>query len=366
LSGWSRIGAIASKEVRQLSRDRITFGMVVMIPLIQLLLFGYAINTDVRHISAAWVDHSNSSLSRRIVADVQASQVLLFRRQVATVQELEALIRRGEVSVGLYIPVDAERRMQQSDRGIAQLLVDGSDPVMVGAVAALRAMPVHLRQYPKPRAGRDNFELRLYYNPERRSAVNIVPGLVGVILTMTMVLFTAIAIVRERERGNLELLITTPVKTIELMLGKIIPYIFIGLVQASLILALGYWVFRVPVSGSLFQFYLAVLLFIAANLGLGLVISTLARSQLQAMQMFVFVLLPSILLSGFMFPFDGMPRLAQGIAQVLPLTHFVKLARGIILRGATLWEMPVPLGALAVFFLTTLGLAVLRFRKRLD
>jgi ABC-2 type transport system permease protein len=183
---------------------------------------------------------------------------------------------------------------------------------------------------------------------------------------MTMVLFTALAIVRERERGNLELLITTPVKTLELMLGKIIPYIFIGLLQASLILLLGYWVFRVPVNGSLLDFYLASLLFIAANLSLGLVISTLARNQLQAMQMFVFVFLPSILLSGFMFPFDGMPALAQALAQVLPLTHFMQLARGIILREATLWEMSSQVLPLLVFFIVTLSVAALRFRKSLD
>jgi ABC-2 type transport system permease protein len=366
VNSWRRIGAVALKEFRQLARDHITFGMVVMIPLIQLLLFGYAINTDVRHIKAAYVDHSESSLSRRIIADMEASQVLRFGARAETAQQLEALIRRGEVSAGLYIPADAQRRLQQSHRSVGQLLIDGSDPMLAGAVAQLRSMPIVLRQYPSPATGSVNFEPRLYYNPEKRSAVNIVPGLIGVILTMTMVLFTALAIVRERERGNLELLITTPVKTLELMLGKIIPYIFIGLLQASLILLLGYWVFRVPVNGSLLDFYLASLLFIAANLSLGLVISTLARNQLQAMQMFVFVFLPSILLSGFMFPFDGMPALAQALAQVLPLTHFMQLARGIILREATLWEMSSQVLPLLVFFIVTLSVAALRFRKSLD
>ncbi len=366
MSALGRTGAIARKEFTQLSRDRITFGMVVMIPLIQLLLFGFAINTDVRNIAAAYADESQTQLSRQLVQDLQASQVLRFTHQAATVQELEDLIRRGVVRVGVYLPPDAQRRLAQRDRSVGQLLVDGSDPVLAGAVQPLRDMPVQQRLFHAPSAGSSTFEVRPFYNPERRSAVNIVPGLIGVILTMTMVLFTALAIVRERERGNMELLITTPVKTLELMIGKIIPYVLIGLVQVSLILLLGYWVFRVPVSGSLLQLYLGALLFIAANLTLGLVISTVAQTQLQAMQMFVFILLPSILLSGFMFPFDGMPVAAQWIAQVLPLTHFVQIARGIILRGATLLEMPRPVLSLAAFLTVTLLIAARRFHKTLD
>jgi ABC-2 type transport system permease protein len=208
--------------------------------------------------------------------------------------------------------------------------------------------------------------VRNFYNPERRSAVNIVPGLIGVILTMTMVLFTAVAIVRERERGNLELLINTPVKTVELMVGKIVPYVLIGLVQVTLILLLGVMLFGVPIHGRVEHIYLAALVFIAANLTLGLVISTLAKTQFQAMQMTFFFFLPSILLSGFMFPFDGMPRPAQLIAELLPLTHFVRLIRGIMLRGANVLDLSFDLFALGLFMLVTLSIAVMRFRKRLD
>ena len=205
-----------------------------------------------------------------------------------------------------------------------------------------------------------------FYNPERRSAVNIVPGLIGVILTMTMVLFTAIAIVRERERGNMELLIATPLTSSELMVGKVLPYVAIGLVQTSVILALGMWLFDVPIRGSVLDVYLASGLLILANLTLGLLISTRAQSQFQAMQMMIFVFLPSILLSGFMFPFAGMPKLVQWIAEVLPLTHFLRLIRGVMLRGASLWEMWVDVASLTVFTLAMMALAILRFRKRLD
>jgi ABC-2 type transport system permease protein len=285
---------------------------------------------------------------------------------VATVEELESLIRRGEVSVGLFIPEDAQRRNLQSGRKVAQLLIDGSDPVIAGVIAKLQAMPLGLRRSDQQRYGSDSFELRIQYNPEKRSAVNIVPGLIGVILTLTMVLFTAIAIVREKEHGTLELLISTPVSVLELMVGKVMPYIAIGLIQASLILGLGYWVFNVPINGTLLDIYLATLLFIAASLTLGLVISTMAQTQLQAMQMSIFVFMPSILLSGFVFPFAGMPLAAQWIAEVLPLTHFLRIIRGVVLRGAGLGEMLIEVLILVGFTAITLAIATLRFNKRLD
>jgi ABC-2 type transport system permease protein len=209
-------------------------------------------------------------------------------------------------------------------------------------------------------------ELRIFYNPERRSPVNTVPGLIGVILTMTMILFTAVAIVRERERGNLEMLITTPVKTPELMLAKITPYVLIGLIQVSLVLLLGHFLFEVPMRGTLLDTYIVTLVFIITNLALGLLISTLVHTQFQAMQLAFFVLLPSILLSGFMFPFAGMPRPAQIIAEALPLTHFIRLIRGVILRGASLQELAVELAILGVFILVFMSLAIMRFSKRLD
>ncbi len=359
-----RIFAVVRKEVRQLRRDRLTFGMIVGIPVIQLLMFGYAINMDVRNLDAAVADLSSTSASRQMVMDMAETQIIKVVRQVDSAAELEHLLRQGEISVGIFIPADFDRRLQQADRSAMQLLVDGSDTVVQSAAAQL-AQVAQSRISPyndRP----PTMELRTYYNPERRSPVNTVPGLIGVILTMTMIMFTAVAIVRERERGNLEMLITTPVKTSELMLAKIIPYVFIGLVQVTLVLWLGRFLFQVPMAGSLLDTYIICLLFIIANLALGLVISTLVQTQFQAMQLSFFVLLPSILLSGFMFPFAGMPRPAQIIAEALPLTHFIRLIRGVMLRGANLQELSGELYVLAGFIVVLMTLAIMRFSKRLD
>jgi len=360
-----RIGAVMVKEVRQLARDRLTFGMIVGIPLMQMLLFGYAINFDVRDLRAAVVDEADSSLSRAYVAALEASGVVEFAAPGAGIPDLQRRMSAGDISVGVYIPRDFERRVLDRSRPAAQLLVDGSEPMVDSVARGLTAVPL-------PR--RDGiygstvpvFELRTEYNPERRTAVQIVPALIGVILNMTMVIFTAVAIVRERERGNLELLITTPVRSWELMTGKLLPYVAIGLVQVTLVLGVGSLLFDVPVNGSLADLYLAALLFIAATLTLGLLISTLARTQFQAFQLAFFTMLPSILLSGFMFPFDGMPRAAQWIAQVLPLTHFNDLARGIVLRGAPISDLGLPAAKLVAFLVVALAIATLRFRKRLD
>jgi ABC-2 type transport system permease protein len=362
----TRILAIVRKEVRQLRRDRLTFGMIVGIPILQILLFGYAIDTDVRHLRAAVADQAGTDLSRQLIAATQATQVLDIVAQAATARELEGMLRRGEVSVGILIPPDLGRRIQDPNRTAAQLLVDGTDPTILGTARQLTSLMLAYDTARVPEQPAAVYEVRTYYNPERRSAVNIVPGLIGVILTMTMVLFTAVAIVREQERGNLELLIVTPVRTLELMVGKIIPYVLIGLVQVSLILALGAWLFHVPIRGSLVQVYGAALVFIAANLTLGLAISTAARTQFQAMQVTFFFFLPSILLSGFMFPFDGMPAAAQVIAEALPLTHFVRLIRGIVLREATLLDLWPEVLALLAFAALMLGVAVTRFRRTLD
>jgi ABC-2 type transport system permease protein len=339
--------------------------MIVGIPVIQLLMFGYAINMDVRNLDAAVADLSGTSLSRQMVMDMSQTQIIKIIKQVSSADELEHLMRQGEISVGIYIPPDFDRRLHQSDRSAMQLLVDGSDTVVQGAAAQLAQVAYTSRTSPyndQPPV----MELRTFYNPERRSPVNTVPGLIGVILTMTMILFTAVAIVRERERGNLELLITTPVKTSELMLAKITPYVFIGLIQVSLVLLLGRFLFQVPMAGSLLDTYIITLVFIVANLALGLVISTLVSTQFQAMQLSFFVLLPSILLSGFMFPFAGMPRPAQIIAEALPLTHFIRLIRGVMLRGASLQELSAELFILAGFIVVLMTLAILRFSKRLD
>ena len=360
-----RARAVAAKEVRQLLRDRITFGMIVGVPLLQVILFGYAINTDVRHLHAAVADLSNTQLSRSIVAEAEASQVVDIVAVAHSAPELEGLLQDGKVSVGLYFPPDFDRRAMTHAEPAAQLMVDGSDPTLLGVAQGLARLQLADRSAPRTQPAA-LFELRNFYNPERRSAVDIVPALIGVILTLTMVLFTAVAIVRERERGNLELLITTPVSTVELMVGKIGPYISIGLIQVTIVVLLGWLLFSVPVVGSLATLYLAALLFIAASLGLGLLISTLAKTQFQAMQLTIFTFLPSILLSGFMFPFDGMPAFARWIGEFLPLTHFIRLTRGVLLRGAGLSGMWPDVWPLLAFFAVTMCLAVMKFHKRLD
>jgi ABC-2 type transport system permease protein len=361
-----RVLAIMVKEVRQLSRDRLTFGMIVGIPLLQILLFGYAINYDVRDIRAAVVDEAKTSHSRALVAALAASGVVAFAEPSAGVAELRRRLERGEISVGVVIPADFERRRLGTERAAVQILVDGAEPMIDSVARGLAQVPLPARAGDYVRSRAPVFELLTEYNPERRTAVQVVPALIGVILNMTMVIFTAVAIVRERERGNLELLITTPIRSWELMAGKLLPYVLIGLVQTTLILAVGVWVFSVPINGSLVDLYLAAALFIAATLTLGLVISTLVRTQMQAFQLSFMTLLPSILLSGFVFPFDGMPAIAQWIAQVLPLTHFVAMIRGIVLRGASLADMAVPAAKLGVFLSVALAIATLRFRKTLD
>lgn len=361
-----RLWAILAKEIRQLRRDRLTFGMIFGIPMLQIIMFGYAINTDVRQLSAAVADQAGSALSAQLQSQLEASQVLRIVARVDSAASLQQLLDRGQVHVGVLIPPDFERRLQQSVRPAVQLLVDGSDPIILASVQRLVNMPLGMDTAAQLEPEVPLFEVRNFYNPERRSAVFVVPGLIGVILTMTMVMFTAVAIVRERERGNLELLINTPVSSLELMLGKVLPYILIGLVQVTVILLLGAQLFNVPLNGSLLEVYLAALLFIAANLGLGLLISTLVGTQFQAIQMAFFFFLPSILLSGFMFPFDGMPRAARLIAELLPLTHFIRLIRGLMLRGVELVQLWPDVLVLLVFFLLSMTLAVLRFRKRLD
>lgn len=359
-----RIGALVTKELRQLKRDRLTFAMIVGIPTLQLILFGYAINFDVRHLSAAVADLAQTSASRQLALDLGHSQVLDVRHAVASGAELERLMLEGEIRVGVLIPEDFERRRLDATRAAVQLLVDGTDPTVLGVASQLTQALAPNRS--PAAAVAPEIELRNYFNPERRSPVNTVPGLIGVILTLTMVLFTAIAIVRERERGNLEFLIATPVRGGELMVAKVLPYLGIGLVQVTLILWLGDLLFAVPIVGDLVDVYLAALLFIAASLGMGLFISTLADTQFQAVQMMLFLLLPSILISGFVFPFDGMPKVIQWIAEALPMTHFVRLIKGVMLRGAELGDLRTSVIALAAITAVTISAATLRFHKRID
>ena len=362
-----RIAAVARKELRHLRRDRLTGGMVAGVPLMMTLLFGYAINQDVRHLRAGVADLSGTQTSRWLVADAQATQVIDVVVAAHSVRELEQLLTAGEISVGIAIPADFESRRARAGRPSAQLLVDGGDPVVLAAVRGLVSLPIWKRVASRHiAASPPAFELRAYYNPERRSPVHIVPALCGVILTLTLVLFTAVAIVRERERGNLELLITTPVQTPELMVGKIAPYVAIGYAQMTLILVLGRVLFDVPIAGSVWTLYVGAGAFVAAALTLGLLISTVAQTQFQAFQMAFVSFLPQILLSGFMFPFDGMPAPARWLSEVLPLTHFLRIVRGIALRGATLADVSGEIRGLLIFFSVAFSLALFRFRKRLD
>ena len=355
-----RLGAIVLKELRQLRRDRLTFAMIVGIPVMQLVLFGFAINMDVRNLDAAVLDQADTARSREVVAELGSSQVLNLRYHLSAPQQIDRLLREGKISAALVIPADFEARLQRKDEAPLQLIVDGSDQVVQSAARQLATYPLPGWSQPA------SMTLVNFYNPERLAPLNTVPGLIGVILTMTMVLFTAIALVRERERGNMEMLITTPVSPWELTIGKVLPFVGIGLIQVTVILIVGRLIFDVPVRGSLAELYAACLLFIIASLTLGIFVSTLAQSQFQAMQLAFFTFLPQILLSGFMFPFAGMPKAAQWFAEILPLTHFLRLARGIMLRSAGLLELWQEMLVLLVFTVVMMSIAVARVRKRLD
>jgi ABC-2 type transport system permease protein len=357
----NRLLAIVVKELRQLGRDRLTFGMILGIPAIQLLLFGYAINMDIRNINAAFVDEARTAHSREVIATLETTGLLAVREPLRTPQELQDQIRQGRVNIGIVIPADFERRLALRDRPAVQVMVDGSEQSVQSAARQVAAAPL-----PGVAPPYQGFEVVNFYNPERSASLNTVPGLIGVILTMTLVMFTGIALVRERERGNMEMLIATPVSPWELTIGKVLPFVAIGLVQVTVVLLLGRWVFDVPVRGLLWEVYAASLLFIFASLALGILISTLAKSQFQAMQMTFFVFLPQILLSGFIFPVAGMPKPAQWLAEVLPMTHFIRVIRAIMVRGASLAEMPREMLALALIAAVLLVLSTRRISKRLD
>jgi len=358
-----RMLAIAKKEFSHLKRDRLTGGMVAGIPIIMTVLFGIAINNDVRDLPAAVVDEANTTASRQLVADARASQVLDKLIPATSPWEIEQLIRQGKIAVGIYIPADFEERIAHGRRPLAQLLIDDTDPTIFGTARGLAVLPIDAENLMEER---DTFELRALYNPERRSAVFIVPGLCGVILLLTMVLFTSIAIVRERERGNMELLITTPIQPLELMVGKIVPYVLIGYLQISMILLLGTVLFDLPIRGSLADFYIASGLYVASMLTLGLMISTIAKTQFQAFQLTFLTFMPQMLLSGFMFPFAGMPKPVQWLAEIFPLTHFLRIVRGIILKQTELSDMTAEMWPLAAFFVVMMTFATLKFRKSLD
>jgi len=372
----SRLWAISLKELLQLSRDRMTLAMMAALPVLQLLLFGYAIDTDVRHIPTVVYDQDQSAFSRDLSRTLAATGFYDVVGEVGSYAEIERALRSGVARVALVVPPGASRDQGRGTPVSLQLVLDGSDPQTVGSalntaagVAASRGASLQHKRLAAAgmiaTGAPIQIEPTTWYNPEQKTAVYIVPGLVGVLLTMTMVMLTAMAIARERERGTLEQLIVSPLKNIELILGKIAPFVAIGYVQMSLVLFVGWIVFDVPVVGSLALLYLLALLFIAANLALGLFFSTLAKTQQQAMQMSFFFLLPNILLSGFMFPWDAMPEPARILSQALPNTHFLRIVRGIILKGATLPDLATELLWLAGIFAILVSVASLRFQKKL-
>jgi len=372
---FSRWLGIVGKEFIQLRRDRLTFAMIVGIPVLQLVLFGFAINSDPKHLPTALIDFDRSEFSRSIGRALANTDYFRFVGEAASEAEADRLLATGEVQFVVTIPAGFARELVRGERPVVLVDADASDPMATGnAVAALSgvARTALARELVGPLAplaakpGAFEFVVHPRYNPEAISQYNVVPGLIGVILTLTMVLITGLAITRERERGTMENLLSTPATALEVMAGKIVPYVVIGLVQVTLVLALAKLIFDVPMQGSLVALYAAVLLFIAANLTLGLTFSTVAANQLQSMQMTVFFFLPSILLSGFMFPFRGMPGWAQAIGEVLPLTHFLRIVRGLLLKGNGLAETMPEVWPIVAFMVVVGAVGLRAFRSTLD
>jgi ABC-2 type transport system permease protein len=372
----TRWWGIVLKEFLQLKRDRITFGMVIGIPIIQIVLFGYAINTDPKHLPTAVVMADHSEFTRSYVAAMKTSGYFKVVAEMPNEETARAALARGEVQFVVNFPADFTRRLLRGERPALLVEADATDPAATGAaLASVRELASSVARKdltgalaPLAGGGQAPFEIRVHklYNPEGIAQQNIVPGLMGVILTMTMVMMTGLAMTRERERGTMENLLAMPAQPLEVMTGKIVPYIFIGLVQASIILLAALYLFGVPFAGSAIALYAVSLLFIAANLTVGITISSIAQNQLQAMQLTFFFFLPTMLLSGFMFPFRGMPEWAQWIGNVLPSTHFMRLVRGILLKGnhwADLWPSIWPL---MVFTAVMMGIAMTFYRKTLD
>ena len=370
-----RLWAIVLKEFIQMKRDRVTFGMMVGIPLMQLMLFGFAINTDPKNLPTAIRAADQGPFARTFVAALKQSGYFTLVKETASEAETQDLLQLGEVQFVINLPVDFSRKLLRGEQPTVLIEVDATDPAATGpAVAAVRALAntVLNRDLTGPlaglraRSGPVEFEIHAHYNPENITQYNVVPGLMGVVLTMTMVIITALAITRERERGTMENLLATPVRPFEVMLGKILPYIVVGYIQITLILIAAHFIFHVPMIGSLPLLYAVALLFIAANLAVGITFSTLAQNQLQAVQMAFFFFLPSILLSGFMFPFRGMPGWAQVIGTCLPNTHFIRIVRGVLLKGNGLAEIVPEMWPLLLFFTVAMAIGGKRYRQTLD
>jgi ABC-2 type transport system permease protein len=368
---WRRSEAILIKEFIQLRRDRVSFGMIIMVPLLQLLLFGYAINTTPRYLPTAVLLQEQSDIGRSILKAMENTHYFSVTKIARTEEEFDELLKSGKVLFGIEIPAGFERAVRRGDHPAMLVAADATDPVAAGtALGALNQIALTALQNERglPDAGTPLFEIRTHarYNPAATTALNIVPGLIGTILTMTMLIFTALSVTREIERGTMESLLAMPITPVEIMVGKIVPYILVGFVQAALILGIGILLFGVPLFGSLTLLALLGTLFITANLAIGYTFSTVAQNQLQAMQMSIMFFLPNILLSGFMFPFAGMPVWAQWIGEALPLTHFLRIVRAIMLKGATISDLQYDTAALFGLMLFAMAIAVTRFRRTLD
>jgi ABC-2 type transport system permease protein len=373
---WSRLLAVIIKEFLQMRRDRLTFAIMIIIPIIQLTLFGFAINTNPKYLPTGLLAADNSIYVRSFVQALVNTEYFRITRQVKSESEGARLLAEGDILFLITVPTDFTRKLiRQEDNPSILIEADDTDPVAVAY--ALAAIPEAARSaFNRELSGgtgylansTPNYQIVIHplYNPERKSQFNVVPGLLGVVLTMTMVMITSLAITRERERGTMENLLATPVRPIEVMLGKITPYILVGYIQITFILLAAIFLFEIPIEGSIFLFLFCALPFIAANLSVGLTFSSIAKNQLQAMQMAFFFFLPSILLSGFIFPFKGMPQWAQYLGQILPLSHFIRIARGILLKGNTLDLIWMELWPIVLFVIIALMIGILRYQRTLD
>ena len=368
---WRRTVAMLVKEFLQLRRDRVTFATMISIPLMQLLLFGYAINTTPRDLPTAVLLQESSDVGRAILKALENTRYFKVTHQVRDEAEFDGLLQSGKVLFAIEVPANFERALRRGDRPALLVAADATDPVAAGsALGALNQtiLSALANEHAIPDSTPPPFEIRQHarYNPAGLSQLNIVPGLLGTILTMTMLIFTALSVTREVERGTMENLLAMPIKPLEIMLGKIAPYIAIGFLQASLIVGAGVLLFGVPIVGSLTLLAVLSTLFIATNLSVGYTFSTLAQNQLQAMQMAMMYFLPNLLLSGFMFPFAGMPVWAQWIGECLPLTHYIRIVRAIMLKGSALADLQYDTVALIGLMLVAMTIAVTRFRRTLD
>ena len=372
---FRRMWAMVVKEFVQMRRDRMTFASMVMIPVLQLVLFGYAINTDPKHLPTVVLTRDDGPLTRAVLAAFKNTDYFDFRAQVRDAAELDQMVRSGQAQFAIEIPASFERDVRRGDRPAVLVIADATDPVATGAAISAAegvidtALKRELRGPDAPVTDSvQPFEVTVQrrYNPEGITQLNIVPGLLGVVLTMTMMMYTALAVTREIERGTMENLLAMPIKPVEIMIGKIVPFVVVGFVQMTIILIAAHYLFAVPIMGSVALLIALSTLFAASNLAVGYTFSTVARNQLQAVQMTFFFFLPNFLLSGYAFPFRGMPAWAQAIGEALPLTHFIRIVRGIMLKGSGFADMRLDVLALFIFMIVAMGLALLRFRRTLD